>query len=248
MNRQLEIKKIAREIKDAFSPQTVTNVYEICQRLEIKIIEENIRADAYLLCKNGKSFIVLKNTLIENRKRFTLAHELGHFFIPWHSEFIFGCDIAEMDYKKEYNPREAEANLFAAELLMPEPLFKKLFNGIVNYQNASKLARDFEVSFQAALNRCVTFAKEDCMVICSTERQIRWYRSTEYFPLELMRRKVSSESCAEELFDKNVFLTKLVQEPSFVWFDSEDFIMIEEESTFFPNYREVISIIHLLDE
>lgn len=248
MNRQLEIKKIAREIKEAFSPQTLTNVYEICQKLEIKIIEKSIKADAYLLCKNGKSFIVLRETLVDNRKKFTIAHELGHFFLPWHSEFIFGCDILEMDYKKEYNPREAEANLFAAELLMPELHFKRMFNGTVNYQNASDMAKFFEVSFQAALSRCVEFAKEDYMVICSTERQIKWFKATDFFPLRITRKKVSFESCAEELFDKNEFLTKLVQEPSYVWFDSVDSIMIEEESTFFPNYQEVISIIHLVDK
>lgn len=40
---------------------------------------------------------------------------------------MFGCDIKEMDFKNDYAPREKEANLFAAELLMPMKEFKNHF-------------------------------------------------------------------------------------------------------------------------
>ena len=36
-------------------------------------------------------------------------------------------DLKEMDFKNDYTPREKEANIFAAELLMPTEEFKNFF-------------------------------------------------------------------------------------------------------------------------
>ena len=94
-----KIQSLAKEMKLFFSPEIVTDVYGICKQFGIEIIEAPIKADAYLECENGNSYIVLKESLNDNRKKFTIAHELGHFYIPWHSELMFGCDIKEMDFK-----------------------------------------------------------------------------------------------------------------------------------------------------
>lgn len=171
-----KIQVLAKEIKQIFSPQIITDVYSICKQLGIDIVEAPIKADAYLKCEDGSSYIVLKESLNVNRKKFTIAHELGHFYIPWHSELMFGCDIKEMDFKNDYVPREKEANMFAAELLMPIEEFKNFFSGKINYTMVSGLANIFDVSFQAALNRCIDLANEDCIAICSINRSFRLAR------------------------------------------------------------------------
>lgn len=54
------------------------------------------------------------------RRRFTLAHEIGHIRIPWHTGTIIDeIDIPNSREKSRYREMEAEANRFAAELLMP---------------------------------------------------------------------------------------------------------------------------------
>jgi dTDP-4-amino-4,6-dideoxygalactose transaminase len=67
-----------------------------------------------------------------NRKRFTLAHELGHYFL--HNEII-KSDGIYIDNKESlmfrglvYSEEEHEANMFAAEYLMPENEVRKLYN------------------------------------------------------------------------------------------------------------------------
>ena len=85
-----KIQVLAKEIKQIFSPQIITDVYSICKQLGIDIVEAPIKADAYLKCEDGSSYIVLKESLNVNRKKFTIAHELGHFYIPLHSELMFG--------------------------------------------------------------------------------------------------------------------------------------------------------------
>lgn len=61
------------------------------------------------------------------RRRFTMAHELGHIVIPWH----VGVMISHTDENHAgadffYDECEAEANRFAAELLMPAEWLEKL--------------------------------------------------------------------------------------------------------------------------
>jgi hypothetical protein len=54
------------------------------------------------------------------RRRFTLAHEIGHIIIPWHTGTIIDdIDVPGSGERGEYREMEAQANRFAAELLMP---------------------------------------------------------------------------------------------------------------------------------
>ncbi len=54
------------------------------------------------------------------RQRFTLAHEIGHIIIPWHrGTIIDDIDAPRSEERGRYREMEAEANRFAAELLMP---------------------------------------------------------------------------------------------------------------------------------
>lgn len=56
------------------------------------------------------------------RKRFTLAHEIGHIIIPWHTGTIVDeLELPRSPEPSRYREMEAEANRFAAELLMPSP-------------------------------------------------------------------------------------------------------------------------------
>jgi hypothetical protein len=62
--------------------------------------------------------ILINSTIPLTRRKFTLAHEIGHIVIPWHTGTIVShIDPGEVDFA--YREMEAEANRFAAELLMP---------------------------------------------------------------------------------------------------------------------------------
>lgn len=73
------------------------------------------------------------------RKRFTIAHEMGHFLLK-HLDRTPDVDF----YTK--NPVEVEANQFAAELLMPLSFIKEDFK---NNQNIKKIAQKYRVSEEA---------------------------------------------------------------------------------------------------
>lgn len=76
------------------------------------------------------------------RDRFTLAHELGHYFI--HSNQ--GAKPIRAS-RKGSGPVETEANWFAAALLMPKDEFSELAKSL--HGNVNALAGHFQVSVRA---------------------------------------------------------------------------------------------------
>lgn len=91
------------------------------------------------------------------RRRFTIAHEIGHLVlhVPVVREVFYDRpgDIRELDEDPageelpELRKREREANLFARELLMPEPLVNEQAHA--TGFNLPALANRFEVSVPA---------------------------------------------------------------------------------------------------
>jgi Zn-dependent peptidase ImmA (M78 family) len=98
------------------------------------------------------------------RQRFTIAHELGHFLLHApRSDKIHIDRTFEVKFRDDLSGRgidtdEREANLFAAELLMPQRLIRRdLANvgemDLVNDDFLNDLARRYGVSTQAMLFR-----------------------------------------------------------------------------------------------
>jgi hypothetical protein len=100
----------------------------------------------------GKRATVLVNrNLPENRKRFTIAHELGHILIPSHCGSIIDDISSRVSHGPElYREREAEANRFAAELLMPYDFVIDMVQKCDNIKDSIiKISADCRTSLEA---------------------------------------------------------------------------------------------------
>lgn len=116
--------------------------------LGIKVVETELPPEvsgAIIKDHGSDPVIVVEKTDSTNRKRFTCAHELGHYV--WHS----GEGQEKYDYVDFRNPKassgecpeEVFANKFAANLLMPSVEVKKAYSeGWPSFE----LARYFGVS------------------------------------------------------------------------------------------------------
>lgn len=112
--------------------------------------------------KENRFWILIEQSDHPNRKRFTFAHELWHFFL--HSRLLkeknkvfIDTDnsyaffrLSNINVKDEDKPLEAEANYFAAELLMPKNVINDAYNKIGNIEILSMI---FKVSKEAIENR-----------------------------------------------------------------------------------------------
>lgn len=90
------------------------------------------------------------------RRRFTLAHEIGHIRIPWHVGTIVSHVEYDIRYTDEiYAAIESEANQFAGELLIPSVWLKQLARSHDDVGELVKTAaRESEVSLEAAAIQC----------------------------------------------------------------------------------------------
>jgi len=120
------------------------------------------------------------------RRRFTISHELGHFLMPLHGANA-QCAKADMGVLTTESPnraREAEANRFAAALLMPREIFlldmRRL--GDAEIEHIVKLASDYEVSKQAAARRYTSLCDDPCAVIVSQHGTASQIYRTGNFP------------------------------------------------------------------
>lgn len=99
-------------------------------------------------------FVRSENTIFVNRdqsntrRRFTIAHEIGHFLM--HKEDLVDVQMRNDKSSAGTDPAEIEANRFAAALLMPEGLFRPLATSftvdrLASYFNVSPAAADLRL-------------------------------------------------------------------------------------------------------
>lgn len=120
--------------------------------------------------------VIKINNKITNvgRKRFTLAHELGHYVLHRDKKYIC-CSIADMFDWKGNNWIETEANYFAAELLMPSEIFnKESKKGKFSKSNLLGLAQLFNTSLTSTAIRYTQEGNEPIIVIYAQNGNIKW--------------------------------------------------------------------------
>ena len=92
--------------------------------------------------KNGETYTILVNEDESDvRARFTIAHELGHYFLHVKND----SRQIVTSFRRDRSHRETAANKFAAELLMPKKLIKEEYSKMV-IPVSDTLAKKFEVS------------------------------------------------------------------------------------------------------
>ena len=114
------------------------------------------------------------------RVRFSIAHELGHFYLPEHRRYLLagGRHNSVTDFRSK-DPREAEADEFAAALLMPGDLFHEAMRrrGLRNcsLDQLCRLAEEtFRASVTSVVRRYCTFDWEPCGMVISARGRVRW--------------------------------------------------------------------------
>lgn len=101
------------------------------------------------------------------RRRFTIAHELGHFILHRSQRPSFSCD-KESVYSGADTIRtiEREADDFASNLLMPGDLLREwISDQQIDLHVLSAIAKRFEVSFEALCIRFIKFTPQRAILV-----------------------------------------------------------------------------------
>jgi hypothetical protein len=111
------------------------------------------------------------------RRNFTIAHELGHY--------VLGHRIASGDElaPTERTPyQEREADVFAAELLMPEDFVARHVAMPATLATVRTIVDTFRTSIVAAARRYVEMTDASCALVFSKGGHIVWAKHSRSFP------------------------------------------------------------------
>lgn len=172
-------------------------IEELCYQLDIEDIE-SLETDGFeggLITDTVRSrgIVLVNKDARTGRRRFTIAHELGHFLIPSHipnAQGRFLCSRKDMALltAKEVDRRakmEVEANRFASLILMPPPALRSRLAKTVgpSIEGVLDLADEFEVSKEAMARAYADYHHETVAFVVVHKGIVkRLYRNRRRFP------------------------------------------------------------------
>ena len=130
-------------------------------------------------------WMILYNSAVssEGRKRFTVAHEFGHYLLHRHQQEEFACgagDIETSGEGKGSRDIEKEADDFATTLLMPLDDFRRQVGGqTVSFDLLGHCADRYGVSLTAAAIRWLEIAPQRAVLVASRDDHMLWASSNE---------------------------------------------------------------------
>ena len=212
------------------------------------------KMDARLVRKDNHGFVRIREDIPEKgRKRFAIAHELGHWELHKDISQIFVCTENDFIAKYKGSPEEIEANYFAASLLMPTKLFEEKIDGLsISLDTLSKLADHFCTSLTATAIRYVELNKDYCAIVCSEAGKVKWWQGSSDFQSCFwisVGQKLGKNTVAGELFNNTVTCGRRSQKVDISARSEKNDCLSQavfiEESIYMPRYNRVFSLLYL---
>lgn len=158
MNNE-KIEKIVEKLQDKLGIKTApVPLEDVAEKLGLKI--KRAPSDDFsglLLRKDGRALIGINSNESHTRQRFTVAHELGHYFL--HDTQDAFVDYRDNQVGGVRSSRERQANRFAAAFLMPQAMLaadvKKLCKKGIFDPEVEALAKKYDVSKEAMNYRII---------------------------------------------------------------------------------------------
>jgi Zn-dependent peptidase ImmA (M78 family) len=215
-SRENEILEIAEDVANEDSLSGRVCPTRVCKKKGVKLVHDSYgdkKFDGMLVYRSGV-WMILCNTDNGNfpdssRERFTISHELGHYHIPEHRRLLLagrkphGSQAGAFD--EEGRPEELEADIFAANFLMPPVRFilkltalkQKPLEGIL------ALRKEFDTSLESTAiqglrhdPRVVVIAKWNDNLLGWHRISDKFFRKTGYRQFLLKNREQLPDECA----------------------------------------------------
>ena len=140
--------------------ETPVPIDRVAKHFGVEIREEAFPDDISGALHRGpdRAVIAVNGNHHPHRQRFTIAHELGHFLLHqdapayYDQQHKVGLHFRAKVTGTKWDPKEIEANRFAAELLMPRRLVLARVGDSLEV-DAAQLAEEFNVSPEAMTYR-----------------------------------------------------------------------------------------------
>lgn len=238
---------------------------KVAREREIEVVAKPMENEGVsgMLVRYGNEFAIAYATHHENEgfENFSVAHELGHYFLPGHVEAVIAGDNGSHVSRAGYSSGdkyEAEADRFAAGFLMPRYLFfpalEKVGSGLAAIEILAGLCK---TSLHATAIRYTQCTRDPLAIVisrggiidhCFMSEALKnidgidWLRKTEGVP----------RNTATFAFNKvptNVLHGARIEETSNLqhWFGGSRSIEISEDIVGLGRYGKTLTILHEID-
>ena len=180
--RRLQVKELAEEVRIKYAKKGISDIFDVLSAVSFLIRKplESMELSGFTTYLQEQFVVFLNSSFTLGHERFTGAHELYHV--------IFNADIIRKEKllfpEERFKQEDSNADIFAAEFLMPEDYLKEVFYKIVNIDSRDLKPRHivrmhnyFKVSYKAMLKRLIQLGLcsienyDDLAYICTLENK-----------------------------------------------------------------------------
>lgn len=163
--------------------------FHIAEREDILVEAKDPQMDGVSGCiifnNDGAGIIYSTQVRSQGFRRFTVAHELGHYFLDGHPDEILksgGFHASRAGFTQGGSSIELEADHFASGLLMPSKLVRAVLSGqTVGMPGIVALSLDAETSLTSAAIRATECAQYPMAVVVSRGQNVCYAFLSESF-------------------------------------------------------------------
>lgn len=263
MNSKLleqEAEWIASDVTKAFTELPV-DPFELARSHNIVVQEKptSLPGVSGYLVRVGDQFGIQYATHInvEGFKRFTVAHELGHYFLPGHPEHLFpngdGIHHSMSGFISSDN-YEKQADFFAAALLMPRNLFlRALRRAGAGFEAIETLAETCVTSITATAIRYAKFAEDPVAVVVSSGNQVDYCFMSEALRdlprIEWLKKGTALPASATAKFNTNFEnIEEARRDEGYTWLnewlDGAPEVEMKEDVVGLGSYGRTLTVLH----
>lgn len=132
-------------------------------------------AEARIVGHGDRAIITVNESTSLGRRRFSGAHELGHWMCD-RGKIAFACTDKILTTEWSDDNPERRANRYAVALLLPDAIFSPYAkNREVTFATVRDLADRFQTSLTATAIRLVELASFPAMIVCTENERRRWF-------------------------------------------------------------------------
>jgi Zn-dependent peptidase ImmA (M78 family) len=217
---------ILKHHPDISAPVPVEDIARRVGITDIRDLAEEGGSSSLLVDGAGATGIISCSVALSSpRRRFAIAHQLGHFLLGTQHEDgpCTARDLSENRRDTPHRKQEAQANRFAAGLLMPKPLMAASLDSLGKpaIAHVAKLAASYGVTIEAAANRYLDVTPSACAILFIKNGVVHYARPSRAFPAMAIHRGDAAPS--------SVLSDKIDQPTAWIAVEARDWLILSRD-------------------
>ena len=218
----------------------------------------HIQGSSGMLVRIGNAFGIAYATHIDSDgfKNFSIAHELGHYFLPGHVDAVSNTENFHLSQAGfiSGDQYEKEADHFAARLLMPQGLFKEAAlaadEGLEGVEELSKICKTSLTATAIRYTECVEYPMAIIVSIgnkvsyCFMSEPLKevsglaWIRKGQNLPKNTITFDFNRDGQRVQDAERDAYVSDLQD-----WFGGDISVQIEEEVKGLGRYGRTLTVL-----